>query len=485
MLAPSPKQKAVHDAFNNTKNHICVQATAGSGKTKGILIPLLTFVPKFKRAIFLSFSTGIVSELKELIPEGIEASTLHSLGCRAIFRSYRNIKVVEDKYFRKTLFVIYPDKESRDKNTFRDCYRIQDICGFIRMTMTERSVEEITKMCEYYGLDYTIPLIEAAILLLEPEKNFTTIDFADMIYLPVVDPNITINKYDYIFLDEAQDLNNCQRQLVEKSLRGTTGRLIAVGDSYQSIYSFAGAAIDSFEKLQKRENTTTLPLDVSYRCPKAVIRKAQTVCDSITFPDNAKEGIMRFGDVDEIEEGNLILCRNTRPLIALYFYLIENGIAAKVVGKDIEQGLVQLATRCNSAIYEIFHKNTQKELDTLHFELKELGVKIVTEHARYVALSEKIKVLLIIFKKLERGESIIDRLKEMFSENSKAAKLMTLHRAKGLEADRVFIIERFNNDRLLPSKYALQEHELIQERNLAFVGYTRAKEELVLVNYND
>lgn len=481
---PSKRQLAIYDAFQNTRFNLCVEATAGSGKTT-TLLELLNFVPKFKKAIFLSFSNGIVSELKERVPEGIQASTLHSLGCRAIFSSYRGIKVNENKYFKKALVKIYPDKETRDKNTYRDCYRIQDIVNFIRMTLTEKDVQSVTEMCNYYSLDFTPPLIDAAITLLEPEKSLFEIDFADMIYLPVVDPNITLNKFDYVFLDEAQDLNNCQRILVEKIMRGATGRLIAVGDVFQSIYSFAGSSIDSFQRLQARENTMTLPLDVSYRCAKEVVRKAQSVCDSITYHEGADEGVVRNGSVDEIREGDLVICRNTRPLIALYFYLLEEGVAAKVVGKDIEKGLVQLATRCKSSILEIFMKNLDKEKQTLMTELKEMGVKIVSEHPRFVSLSEKCSVLIIIFRRLERGQDIVERLKEMFSEDSNAAKLMTLHRAKGLEAERVFYVERFNKKKLLPSEYAVQEHEITQERNLAFVAYTRAKKEFISLNYDE
>lgn len=481
---PSERQLAIYDAFQNTTNNICVLATAGSGKTT-TLLDLLSFVSKFKKAIFLSFSNGIVSELKERVPEGIQASTLHSLGCRAIFSSYRGVKIVENKYFLKALFKLYPDKEKRDKNTFRDCYRIQDICNFIRMTMAETEVENVRNMCDYYSLEYTIELITGAIELLEPEKSLTQIDFADMIYLPVIDPNITLNKFDYVFLDEAQDLNNCQRELVEKIIRANTGRLIAVGDIYQSIYSFAGSSIDSFQKLQKRENTITLPLDVSYRCPKEVVRKAQTVCDSITYFEGSEEGMVRDGHADEIREGDLVICRNTRPLVSLYFYLIEQGISSRVIGKDIETGLIQLATRCNSNSFEIFNKKLQNEIGNLVIELKDLGIKIVTDHPRYIALSEKVQVLIIIFRRLERGENLIDRLKLMFSPDSNAVKLMTIHRSKGLEAKRVFLIERFNKKRLIPSEYAIQDHEIIQERNLSFVAYTRSKKDLILVNYDE
>ena len=102
-MTPSPRQLEIYKAFKETDKHICVQATAGSGKTTTIL-ELLNFVPKFRKAIFLSFSNGIVSELKERVPQGIEASTLHSLGCRAVMSTYKGTKLDENKYFKKAFW---------------------------------------------------------------------------------------------------------------------------------------------------------------------------------------------------------------------------------------------------------------------------------------------------------------------------------------------------------------------------------------------
>lgn len=482
-MTPSPRQLEIYKAFKETDKHICVQATAGSGKTTTIL-ELLNFVPKFRKAIFLSFSNGIVSELKERVPVGIQASTLHSLGCRAIMRCYHGTKVDENKYFKKALFTYYSNKETRDKDAYKECFRLQDICNFARMTYADFNEEALAQMCEYYGLDFSLETLNRAVDLLTTPYGSKVIDFTDMIYLPLKDKNITIDKFDFVFLDEAQDLNNCQRLFVEKLL-APKGRLISVGDKYQSIYSFAGSSIDSFEKLQKKENTIVLPLDVSYRCPKAVVRQAQKVCTTINYFENSIEGEVRSGNIDEIKAGDLVICRNTRPLIALYFYLLENDIRCKVVGKDIETGLLQLATRCKSYSREIFVKNLNKELQTLVDELKDMGVKIATDHPRYIALVEKIQVLTVISRKLEPGEDIIEKIKFIFSDDADAAKLMTLHRSKGLENKRVFIVERFNKERLLPSKHATKDWEMIQENNLAFVAYTRAKESLIFLNFDE
>jgi DNA helicase-2/ATP-dependent DNA helicase PcrA len=60
--------------------------------------------------------------------------------------------------------------------------------------------------------------------------------------------------------------------------------------------------------------------------------------------------------------------------------------------------------------------------------------------------------------------------------------MMSIHKSKGLEADNVFFIEKFEGEKLIPSKYATDEDSKIQEKNLLFVAYTRAKKKLYICN---
>ena len=75
------------------------------------------------------------------------------------------------------------------------------------------------------------------------------------------------------------------------------------------------------------------------------------------------------------------------------------------------------------------------------------------------------------------------QIHELFKDKVDAISLMTIHKAKGLENKRVFYIEKFNGEQLIPSKYATQPHELQQENNALFVALTRAKEQLIYVNF--
>src|SRR5690606_26884316 len=103
----------------------------------------------------------------------------------------------------------------------------------------------------------------------EPQicKGRSMISFADMIWLPVIN-GWKGQKYDRIFIDEAQDLSPVRTTLLLSSLKDG-GRLLACGDRFQAIFSFAGSDIESIDKLKATLEAAEMPLSVSYRCPSS------------------------------------------------------------------------------------------------------------------------------------------------------------------------------------------------------------------------
>ena len=73
---------------------------------------------------------------------------------------------------------------------------------------------------------------------------------------------------------------------------------------------------------------------------------------------------------------------------------------------------------------------------------------------------------------------LIEYIKAIFSDDKAEIVFSSIHKAKGLEANNVFFLQ----PNLIPSKYAEQEWELIQEQNLYYVAITRAKENLYMVS---
>jgi YrbI family 3-deoxy-D-manno-octulosonate 8-phosphate phosphatase len=125
--------------------------------------------------------------------------------------------------------------------------------------------------------------------------------------------------------------------------------------------------------------------------------------------------------------------------------------------------------------------------------LKALGIRVVitsTETNRVVTaraiklgiealqgLLDKVEAIEALSESAESVAEVISRINSIFADESVGVCLSTIHKAKGLEADRVFIIE----PKCLPAPWVKQDWEIEQENNLAYVAYTRAKNELVFV----
>jgi DNA helicase-2/ATP-dependent DNA helicase PcrA len=494
----SPLQIAVFDEIKHGTGNICVLATAGSGKTTTILKGL-NFIPRHHKSIFLSFSASIVKELKDKVPAHIQAATLHATGMGMMRRYYgKNFHVTDpnkemEKYMKLAIQLIKQgkgDSSARlDKKEYRSAALMNDVCKYARMTLTPFTKEDLSSMCAYYNIDFDEQIILGSLELLKNALKLgngkvLVIDYVDMIYFPAVIPAMVDLQFNTIFLDEAQDTNKAQFAMLERMLK-KDGRLIAVGDDFQCIYGFSGADVDAFRRIRERPNTITLPLSISYRCSKAVVRKAQEINPEIQAYEHAREGAERMGTWDEITENDLVLSRTTKPLIGLYFLLLEKGVRARIIGKEIEAGLADLAEICMSDSIEGVLYNFETQFETLTRSLNEVGVQKVTEHAQYRALEEKVQVLTLILGKIDSPKKLIATIHDIFDEKKQAAKLMTIHRSKGLENERVFVIVKVAGVDLMPSKWAKQKWEHIQETNLQFVAFTRAKDEVVYINLED
>ncbi len=477
-IVPSKHQKDVFETIAGTNSNVSIEATAGSGKTSTILLAL-KLIPKFRRTIFLSFSNTIVNELKERVPPHVKAATLHSLGFNFITTYYPGIRVDPNKYLKFAL----DHYQTKKRETFKKAYQIQEISNYVRMTLTKLDAEEIEKMCDRYDIDFSEETIDLTIQFIRNDDYPRTVDFADMIFYPAVKEDIIQETYHTVFLDECQDLNNAQIQFAQNLLK-ENGRLISVGDSEQAIYSFSGADVNSFKKLKSISNTIELPLSISYRCSHAIVEEAKTISSKIEAAPKAKPGMVRWGQWEEIDEGDMVLCRNNAPLIDLYFRLIEDGTKAKIIGKEIEAGIVQLAESCMATIKDRFIQNMLDKLDEVVNSLVTKGVSNPQKHLRYANLSDKIDLLEIICNKVNSTAEIIPTIKSIFVEETEGVKLMTIHKSKGLENKRVFVMKNYKNKKLIPSQFATQKWQLDQEKNLEFVAITRAKEELVYFDLN-
>lgn len=492
---PSKYQQDIFDFIQHGNGNSVINALAGSGKTSTI-VNAVKLIPSTCNALFIAFNKEIVKELEKKLAgvKNVQVKTLHSLGLLMIRRNLgTNIEIDEYKYrtfIKKNIKQL--SSADFDKMTTKLMQQYTDnviqLCdlGRYNLAQCEKDLLQISAR-------HDIPIIDdecnAVLNVMKwGRENTTSIDFTDMVWLPY---ELTLNpiglQYDYIFIDECQDLNAAQRELFLRCFRRGT-RFIAVGDKKQAIYSFAGADAESFAKLQNLPNTTTLPLPISYRCPKKVVNLANQFVDTMECREGAPDGeIVHNVSIKDIHDGDMVLCRTKMPLIKLYMRYLRMGVKSYVRGQDIGLNLLRMVDKTEQIVLNV---SLQKDgvfarlYDDLFEERNRLMIKRgmdledATLSNQIMNKYDSIKALEILAEDLTSARDLHDRIENVFAESADGVCLSTIHKAKGLEANNVYILCKT----LMPSRLATQDWEKEQEQNLMYVAYTRAKYKLGFVS---
>lgn len=273
-----------------------------------------------------------------------------------------------------------------------------------------------------------------------------------------------------ILVHNCQDISPLQYEIVKKC-RTPRGRLVAVGDEKQSIYSFMGSNLDSLHAIKNSPNTIELPLSMTYRCAVNIVDEARKVFpDGIEAAPGAVLGSVDCGSFRDAKDGDFILCRNNAPLMETFIELLKLGKRCAIMGKDYGDELVYLI----DSIKDIW--GLEAKLEKLSESLAKKGVKMPTKVPAYAQLEEKVHVLLTLYEYFGDLEVVRNRIYDIFTDTqSKGVTLSTIHKSKGLEADNVYFLQ----PDLLPSKYAVTELALYAEKCLQFVAITRARKNLI------
>lgn len=246
--------------------------------------------------------------------------------------------------------------------------------------------------------------------------------------------------------------------------------------THNSIYSFNCSDSQSFTNFEKYPNTKVLPLSYSFRCAKNIIANANSLVKEIKALDTAPDGIVRHnGNVlKEAETGDFVLCRTTMPLVKLFFSFLVDHKKAVIKGSDIGINLIEMIGKTTDI--QALKTHWTNEVIKFKQALYGKGILNPSEHSGYVSLEDKVTVLLFLAQITNTINELKQKITFIFSDdvNGRGIILSTVHKAKGLEADKVFIIR----PDLLPMKTVRKPWQVIEERNISYVALTRAKLEL-------
>ena len=111
-------------------------------------------------------------------------------------------------------------------------------------------------------------------------------------------------------------------------------------------------------------------------------------------------------------------------------------------------------------------------------------IKAKGDESRIELIDDKIATLDVFIGDLKRGDPIwklINSIETLFSDNDamQVLTLGTVHKSKGLEWERVFVMDA---DKYMPSKWAKKDWQIAQEDNLCYVAATRSMGELYYIS---
>lgn len=490
---PSSYQKDILKFAKYGDGNCFIEACAGASKTT-MLENIMYVLPETHKKLFIAFNKSIAEEMKNRISgvDNVKICTYHSLAFDILKENFQgfNFNVDVDKYkkyLRENILNLtsYGEIDSLgiNKNTY-----LTNIIHLIEYARYyhKSHVIHIKNIAEQFNLIIQRDEPKVVQKILEWGKSdLSTIDYTDMIWL-VNEYNLITKKYLYneILIDEAQDTSVMQKEMVERcAKRGV--RYFIVGDEHQSINVWCGSDMDAVRKF-KDDKCKVFTLPISYRCAKKIVDIAKQYSPDIIAADNAIDGEINYNVSYGSPKGNdMVLCRNTAPLIEYYLKLLkinkkcyikgQEGVAAKYIGLIDESNATLIDKKCATCdglipkLYEKILINYDKLIENGYLPDE------AYHHESIINLYDDIVALIALSDNIETTEELINKINTIFSvRDIDGIMLTTVHKAKGLEADNVYILE----PSLLPSKFAVKEWEIKAEQHLVYVAYTRAKKTL-------
>lgn len=488
----SPQQQGIFDWFKTSKGNLVVRARAGTGKTTTIL-EAINFAPE-QQILLCAFNKRIADELtSKLRNPRAQAKTLHSVGFGFVRANWKGVQVDDERKFRIARRVWAESKraagDGRSIEGLEDAAPDPVVGAIAKLSAlgknaaphaTEEQLEEMALAYNVVPENGFADDVEAADLALWARRSMDramerdgTIDFDDMIFLPVVQ-RWTRKSFDLIIVDEAQDMNQSQLLLAQGLSKG---RVVVVGDDRQAIYGFRGADSNAIDRLREVLNAHELPLTITYRCPKAVVAEASKLVPDYTAADSAPQGTVRGATerqmMDEVAPGDFILSRLNAPLARICLTLLRQGKKVRIEGRDIARGMLGLVKRMRAQTIPEFHTKLERWAERECNKLAAMRKHAAQQRIEYIR--DQVETLEVLSDGLAEVEELVARINALFESSGPAIICSTVHKAKGLEAPKVFVLV----STLYCNGKRLDDQE---EKNIHYVAVTRAKETLVLVS---
>ncbi|TMK91780.1 MAG: ATP-dependent DNA helicase UvrD2 [Actinobacteria bacterium] len=507
----NPEQRRAAEAV---RGPVCILAGAGSGKTTTITrrianqVATHTFAPT--QILAVTFTDKAAGELRARLAAlgapGVTARTFHSAALAQLrhFAPDRIGRILASKALLLRQI----------GNTLPGAYRFRpagDLATEVEWAKNRRlTLETYRAALAEAEHDPPIPPDLMARVFREYERRKAAadlVDFEDILALAIdlYDEDDWAlgtfrERYRAFTVDEYQDVNLLQQTLLDRWL-GASDELCAVGDDYQSIYSFTGATPEYLLALPRRfPHATVVRLEENYRSSPEVLELTNRLVPRLggaekvlraTRPSGPPPDLRGFSGPDEeaaflaecvralAEEGvpleeMAVLFRTNARSADFEATLHAAGIpfqGASLLAREGARGLLKRLRGASGPAEKVVRRVAQ-ELGWVPYPPEGLGEREQTRQsdlARIVAVAEGLDDVSELETELER----------LFGSGAaRGVHLLTLHRAKGLEFDAVFLPRLEAGE--LPIRQAKSEAAVSEERRLLYVGMTRARRHLAL-----
>lgn len=526
----SEKQK---EAIQQSKGAVLVVAGPGSGKTTVLTrrVQYLLESTQPERILVITFARKAAEEMRqrfaqmagEEVAARVEFGTFHSV----FYRWLRRWKVLTADH--QIL-----EEEQREALWKQLGWDMEDVPAFL---LANR---------------------DAAHLYQQEKKRRGLVDFEDLIELTLkeIGKYEMWREYDYVLIDEFQDINQKQYEIVRHIVNPVNPNLFVVGDEDQAIYAFRGAKPELFLRFADDfTGCTRIDLTLNFRSQEKIVTAAQELIqhnqkrfDKVmkasqkgtydvklyTVSDDKEEAVLIRNQLEQMHHKGIgyqemaVLCRTKAQMGRIGAAMEEAGIpyeSKEVLYKaDHEELLIWQDL-------DLFWRLSRNPADLKAFRemLRILPVLMQAGNWRRVPEGEAIlrsllaqpmeaavrQELLELEKRLRQGGSMKkeraflywllqtdyltyayqkrkqrgltrrqmwSQVSEKYREQSQKVLLSTMHGAKGLEFDLVWVAGLVEGE--CPRKEAIEAERVEEERRLLYVAMTRARKRLFLSTYD-
>jgi len=442
---------------------LIVNAYAGTGKTTTTKVAIEVIAGKTKyKPVYLVYNKKNREEAQRKLKRLASVHTFHSL-------AYSYLKKEEKQGVRRLSFVELRDiieavtKIDRKKTLNYLTYAIKNYLS--------GNIGEAKKFWKFAKVE-DIELQDLALRVVREQVRRGTIDFDAMILKlirEIEEGKRRINKKT-VFVDEAQDINPIQEKLVSLIAE----RVIAVGDTHQSIYKWRGAN----GYFLKRKEVERKYLTISWRIPPRSLQ--EEIANKLLGLKGEKKKLKGMNLYEDRKKTKAIISRKNITLIELALGLLQRGERFRFV-RPLEELLGLPAD-----IYRLFYLGQRP---VIHNWL--LLFKDIKELERFATENEDIELQnALYFCSKYNPITVLKALTE--AESWGGVELTTAHSSKGLEWSEVELLDDFPDLPAEAEKLAKEEgisqtqawERILREReeeiNLLYVAVTRAREKLIL-----